>query len=99
MGGASPQSLRKSGPDLCLDANPILHSRVEESRKGGGTMKDRAAPLELGLSRQREAAGSRTRSWLQNELVRVGLAETLCTYIMMVRAHMTAGVPRQTSPT
>uniref|UniRef100_H3CZA7 Aquaporin 7 n=2 Tax=Tetraodon nigroviridis TaxID=99883 RepID=H3CZA7_TETNG len=35
------------------------------------------------VSQHRGAAGGRTRSWLQSEVVRVGLAETLCTYIMM----------------
>lgn len=46
-----------------------------------------AESLELGVSRQRGATVSRTKAWLQNEFVRVGLAETLCTYIMMVRDH------------
>lgn len=48
-------------------------------------MKDTAESVELGVSQHRGAAGGRTRSWLQSEVVRVGLAETLCTYIMMVR--------------
>lgn len=48
-------------------------------------MKDTAESMDLGVSQQRSAAGSRTWAWLQNEFVRVGLAETLCTYIMMVR--------------
>lgn len=48
-------------------------------------MKDTAESMDLAVSQQRSAAGSRTRAWLQNEFVRVGLAETLCTYIMMVR--------------
>lgn len=47
-------------------------------------MKDMAESLELGVSQHRGATGSRPRAWLHNEYVRVGLAETLCTYIMMV---------------
>ncbi|XP_003973612.2 aquaporin-7 [Takifugu rubripes] len=46
-------------------------------------MKEMAESMELGVSQQRGATGSRPRAWLQNECVRVGLAETLCTYIMM----------------
>lgn len=59
-----------------------------EEEDGAGRqdrMKDTADSTDLGVSQQRSAAGSRTRAWLHNEFVRVGLAETLCTYIMMVR--------------
>lgn len=41
--------------------------------------------VELGVSQRKGAKVTRPRVWLQNEAVRVGLAETLCTYVMMVR--------------
>ncbi|KAM4613678.1 aquaporin-7 [Polymixia lowei] len=40
--------------------------------------------LELGEPRQRRGCLARSKLWLKNELFRVGLAETLCTYVMMV---------------
>ncbi|XP_076027118.1 aquaporin-7 [Genypterus blacodes] len=39
--------------------------------------------LDLGVSQQKGVTMPRARRWLRNELLRVGLAETLCTYIMM----------------
>ena len=47
-------------------------------------MKDLVQSIELGVSHQRGGV-TRPRAWLQNEVVRVGLAELLCTYVMMVR--------------
>lgn len=48
-------------------------------------MKDLVDSIELGESQQKRFTGSRPKVWLQNEFVRVGLAEILSTYIMMVR--------------
>lgn len=47
-------------------------------------MKDLVQSVELGVSQRKRATVSRPRVWLKNEHVRVGLAETLCTYVMMV---------------
>ncbi|KAM6927704.1 aquaporin-7 [Xenentodon cancila] len=46
-------------------------------------MKDLVQSVELGVPQQRGLELTRPRVWLQNDLVRVGLAETLCTYVMM----------------
>lgn len=45
-------------------------------------MKDPAQSVERGISR-RGGSVTRARVWLKNEFVRVGLAETLCTFVMM----------------
>ncbi|XP_061583798.1 aquaporin-7 [Cololabis saira] len=45
-------------------------------------MKDLPS-VERGVSQQKRLDVTRPRVWLQNDLVRVGLAETLCTYVMM----------------
>ncbi|XP_029907011.1 aquaporin-7 [Myripristis murdjan] len=47
-------------------------------------MKDLAQSLELRGPQRKGGCKTRSRLWLQNELLRVGLAETLCTYVMMV---------------
>ncbi|XP_022056351.1 aquaporin-7 [Acanthochromis polyacanthus] len=46
-------------------------------------MKDLAQSVELGVSQRRGVYVTRPKVWVKNELVRVGLAETLCTYVMM----------------
>lgn len=46
-------------------------------------MKELVQSVELGGSQRKGVKASTTKVWLQNEVVRVGLAETLCTYIMM----------------
>lgn len=48
-------------------------------------MKDLEQALELGDSQQKRFNATQPKVWLRNECVRVGLAETLCTYVMMVR--------------
>lgn len=80
------ESVSKSEHDLCFDLSCKTYS-TQPTRGEEGIMKDVAESMELGVSQQRGASGSRSRAWLQNECVRVGLAETLCTYIMMVRQH------------
>ena len=49
-------------------------------------MRDLVQSIDLGVSHQRGGV-TRPKAWLQNEVVRVGLAELLCTYVMMVRQH------------
>ncbi|XP_072238715.1 aquaporin-7 [Leuresthes tenuis] len=46
-------------------------------------MKDIVQSVELGVSKRRGVHVSRPKVWLRNEFVRVGLAEALCTYVMM----------------
>ncbi len=48
-------------------------------------MKDLVESVELGVSQRKGVHLTRPKVWLKNELVRVGLAESLCTYVMMVR--------------
>lgn len=55
-------------------------------------MKDLVETVELGVSQRKGAVGTRPRVWLRNELVRVGLAESLCTYVMMVRRNLSPHV-------
>ena len=52
--------------------------------------------VELGLPQRKVATGTRLKAWLRNEYVRVGLAELLCTYIMMVRKKRSKNPTRQT---
>ncbi|XP_028432789.1 aquaporin-7 isoform X2 [Perca flavescens] len=47
-------------------------------------MKDLVQSVELGVSQRKRLNVSQPKVWLKNELVRVGLAESLCTYVMMV---------------
>ncbi|XP_068171759.1 aquaporin-7 [Antennarius striatus] len=47
-------------------------------------MKDLVESVELGASQQKRVNMTRPRVWIKNEFVRVGLAEILCTYVMMV---------------
>ncbi|XP_071775024.1 aquaporin-7 [Centroberyx gerrardi] len=47
-------------------------------------MKDLVQSVELGAPQQKGGCKSRRKLRLKNELLRVGLAETLCTYVMMV---------------
>ncbi|KAM7005897.1 aquaporin-7 isoform 2-T2 [Tautogolabrus adspersus] len=47
-------------------------------------MKDLVQSVEVGVSQRKGVKVSRSKVWLQNEVVRVGLAESLCTYVMMV---------------
>lgn len=46
-------------------------------------MKDLVQSVELGVSQRKGVNLTRPKVWLKNELVRVGLAEVLCTYVMM----------------
>lgn len=46
-------------------------------------MKDPAQSVQQGVSQRRAASTARPRVWLKNECVRLGLAETLCTFVMM----------------
>lgn len=48
-------------------------------------MRDFVQSVELGVSQQKGVTVTQPKVWLKNELVRVGLAESLCTYVMMVR--------------
>lgn len=48
-------------------------------------MKEPVQSVELGVSQRKGVKTTRPKVWLKNELVRVGLAESLCTYVMMVR--------------
>uniref|UniRef100_A0A8D3AB17 Aquaporin 7 n=1 Tax=Scophthalmus maximus TaxID=52904 RepID=A0A8D3AB17_SCOMX len=47
-------------------------------------MKDLVNSVELGVSQRKGERVTRPKVWLKNEFVRVGLAEYLCTYVMMV---------------
>ncbi|KAF7208289.1 aquaporin-7 isoform X1 [Nothobranchius furzeri] len=47
-------------------------------------MKDLVRSVEQGVSHRRRVDITRPKVWLKNELSRVGLAEFLCTYVMMV---------------
>ncbi|KAM7401789.1 hypothetical protein PAMP_017068 [Pampus punctatissimus] len=47
-------------------------------------MKDLGQSVDLGVSRPKGVNVIRSKVWIKNELVRVGLAESLCTYVMMV---------------
>lgn len=57
-------------------------------------MKDLVESVELGVTQRKGVSGTRPRVWFKREFFRVGLAETLCTYVMMVRddpwLHFTA---------
>ncbi|KAM3621722.1 uncharacterized protein V6R79_015128 [Siganus canaliculatus] len=46
-------------------------------------MKDLVQSMEMGVSQRKGVNVTRPKVWLKNEYVRVGLAETLCTYVMM----------------
>ncbi|XP_041803850.1 aquaporin-7 [Chelmon rostratus] len=47
-------------------------------------MKDFVESVELGVSQRKGVNAARPRVWLKSEFVRVGLAESLSTYVMMV---------------
>lgn len=49
-------------------------------------MKDLVESVELGVTKRKGVGGTRPRSCFRNELFRIGLAELLCTYVMMVRS-------------
>lgn len=51
-------------------------------------MKEPVQSVELGVPQQKGVKTTRPKVWLKNELVRVGLAESLCTYVMMVRNNL-----------
>lgn len=51
-------------------------------------MKDLVESVELGVSKRKGVHGTRPKVWLRNELLRIGLAELLCTYVMMVRHNL-----------
>lgn len=61
-----------------LENKPRGREELEKKIK----MKDLAESVELGVTQRK---GTRPRVWFKREFVRVGLAETLCTYVMMVR--------------
>ncbi|KAI3370327.1 hypothetical protein L3Q82_025096 [Scortum barcoo] len=46
--------------------------------------EDLVESVELGVTQRKGVHVTRPKVWLKNELVRVGLAESLCTYVMMV---------------
>lgn len=48
-------------------------------------MKDLMQSVELGVSQRSQVEIKRPKVWLRSELSRVGLAEFLSTYVMMVR--------------
>lgn len=54
--------------------------RREEKKKDLGEL------VELGVSKKKAVGRTRPRSFFRNELFRIGLAELLCTYVMMVRS-------------
>lgn len=56
----------------------------EEEKKREDKMKDLVESVELGVSKRKGVHGTRPKVWLRNELLRIGLAELLCTYVMMV---------------
>ncbi|CAK6958264.1 aquaporin-7 [Scomber scombrus] len=47
-------------------------------------MKDLVQSVDMGVSQWKGVNVTRSKGWLKNEFIRVGLAEFLCTYIMMV---------------
>lgn len=47
-------------------------------------MKERPAALP---GPQKQGRKTVLQAWIKNEVFRVGLAETLCTYVMMVREN------------
>ncbi|XP_042263243.1 aquaporin-7 [Thunnus albacares] len=47
-------------------------------------MKDLVQSVDVGVSQWKGVHVTRSKVWIKNELVRVGLAEFLCTYVMMV---------------
>lgn len=49
-------------------------------------MKDLVESVELGVSNRKGVGRIRPKSFFRNELLRIGLAELLCTYVMMVRS-------------
>lgn len=51
-------------------------------------MRDLVQSVELGVSQRKGVNVTQPKVWLKNELVRVGLAESLCTYVMMVRKNL-----------
>lgn len=46
-------------------------------------MKDLVQSIDIGTSQPKAVTVTRPRVWIKNEFVRVGLAESLCTYVMM----------------
>eukprot|EP00064_Thunnus_orientalis_P008392 superscaffoldBa00000995_g8415 len=46
-------------------------------------MKDLVQSVDVGVSQWKGVHVTRSKVWIKNELVRVGLAEFLCTYVMM----------------
>lgn len=60
----------------------------EEEKKREDKMKDLVESVELGVSKRKGVHGTRPKVWLRNELLRIGLAESLCTYVMMVRHNL-----------
>lgn len=66
--------------------SPEVGRREEEEEKvEEEEMKDLAQSVKPGVFQQRGGKVTRSKVWLKNELIRVGLAESLSTYVMMVR--------------
>lgn len=66
--------------------SPEVGRREEEEEKvEEEEMKDFAQSVKPGVFQQRGGKVTRSKVWLKNELIRVGLAESLSTYVMMVR--------------
>lgn len=55
-------------------------------------MKDFVQSVEVGVPQQRRVEIKSPKVWLRNEVSRVGLAEFLSTYIMMVRIQTLKGI-------
>lgn len=68
------------------EKSPEVERREEEEEKvEEEEMKDLAQSVKPGVFQQRGGKVTRPKVWLKNELIRVGLAESLSTYVMMVR--------------
>lgn len=57
----------------------------EEEKVEEEEMKDLVQSVKPRVFQQRGGKVTRSKVWLKNELIRVGLAESLSTYVMMVR--------------
>lgn len=64
----------------------IKNITLTKTREQEGKMREHEVSL------QRRVDVTRPRVWLRNELSRVGLAEFLCTYVMMVRTHSSLNI-------
>lgn len=65
--------------------SPEVGRKEEEEKVEEKEMKDLAKSVKPGVFQQRGGKVTRSKVWLKNELIRAGLAESLSTYVMMVR--------------